>query len=455
MPSSDCGAQDIKTSVVIPVYNTEAYLEECLESILAQTQTGIEVILVDDGSTDGSVAIIDRYARTYPFIRKVQQEHEFQGTARNRGLALARGQYVYFMDSDDRIDPRLFETCYEVCEAQGLDFVTFDAHGFLDTPDATPLTDIFDRRELGLSGRIWRGADFWTGSYNRRGILYLCWLHYIRRDFLLENNLTFEERTYFEDNDWTLRLYLAAERLRYLPEQLCDHRWRSGSNMNEGFTVDLMRGCFRMHDVLLRLLDEQVDDDKRSMVKDVMGLNVNRYDRLAEVTPDSRRIGLLQEFVAHVGEGVGTYESEVDRFYMCIATLRHIMAATRGWEDQSVHSAARDAWAASLARVTSLSVAGKRVGVYGMGKMSDRFVKALEDADALHAEVTYLDTNAPTGGTYRGRPVVNIADAPELGLDCVVVASTKYRDEMTAAARRVLGESVAIEQLPKDFRIFS
>ena len=92
-----------KTSVIIPVYNTEDYLEECLDSVLAQTQREIEVILVDDGSTDSCPEIEHRYAERDPRVRVIMQENQRQGAARNRGLEQARGKYVYFMDSDDLI----------------------------------------------------------------------------------------------------------------------------------------------------------------------------------------------------------------------------------------------------------------------------------------------------------------------------------------------------------------
>ena len=87
-------ANMIKTSVIIPVYNTVEYLEECVESVLAQTQKEIEIFLIDDGSTDGSLEIIDRYVSEYPFIYKITQEHEYQGTARRFARQLRRGHHA-------------------------------------------------------------------------------------------------------------------------------------------------------------------------------------------------------------------------------------------------------------------------------------------------------------------------------------------------------------------------
>ena len=84
----------ITTSVIIPVYNTAEYLEECIDSVLAQDDGDIEVILVDDGSDDGSLEICERYAADHSCVSLLKQEHLFQGTARNRGLEAANGEFV-------------------------------------------------------------------------------------------------------------------------------------------------------------------------------------------------------------------------------------------------------------------------------------------------------------------------------------------------------------------------
>ena len=92
-------------SVIIPVYNTEKYLEACLDSVLGQTCGDIEAIVVNDGSTDGSASILSRYEERYPGkIRAVHQDNRGIGAVRNRGVIEARGKYIAFIDSDDRID---------------------------------------------------------------------------------------------------------------------------------------------------------------------------------------------------------------------------------------------------------------------------------------------------------------------------------------------------------------
>lgn len=108
-----------KVSVVIPVYNTERYLARCLESVLGQTERDLEIICVDDGSTDGSPEVLAQLARRDPRVRVLRQENKRQGAARNAGLAVALGDYVMFVDSDDWIPPDAVAKFLAVAEASG------------------------------------------------------------------------------------------------------------------------------------------------------------------------------------------------------------------------------------------------------------------------------------------------------------------------------------------------
>lgn len=109
-----------KVSVIIPVYNTATYLHSALDSICNQTIKDLEIILINDGSTDNSQSIIEEYARKDNRIKYLTQPNQRQGVARNNGLQLATGQYVYFMDSDDILDIDTLRQCYEICEKKSL-----------------------------------------------------------------------------------------------------------------------------------------------------------------------------------------------------------------------------------------------------------------------------------------------------------------------------------------------
>lgn len=109
-------------SIIVPVYNTAEYLEECIESVLNQTYKNIELILINDGSTDKSGEICKNYADKYP-IKYIFQPNQGVSVARNNGLDVATGKYVYFLDSDDSIDSRFIETSVDVAEKENTDIV--------------------------------------------------------------------------------------------------------------------------------------------------------------------------------------------------------------------------------------------------------------------------------------------------------------------------------------------
>ena len=126
--------QQPKVSIIIPVYNVEKWLRDCLDSVLAQTMQDLEVLCIDDASPDNSGMILDEYAGKDPRFRVFHlQQNQMQGHGRNLGLKDARGQYVYFLDSDDKITPESMEELYQICERDRLDGVFFDSQALFET----------------------------------------------------------------------------------------------------------------------------------------------------------------------------------------------------------------------------------------------------------------------------------------------------------------------------------
>ena len=107
---------EIAVSVILPVYNVERFLSQCLDSLIQQTLRNIEIICVDDGSTDRSVEILENYAKRDKRIRIVHQPNAGAGAARNSGMKIARGKYLSFLDSDDFYELEMLEKAYLKCE---------------------------------------------------------------------------------------------------------------------------------------------------------------------------------------------------------------------------------------------------------------------------------------------------------------------------------------------------
>lgn len=119
-------------SVVIPVYNAEKYLAECIESLLGQTLAGCEFIFVNDGSGDGSRALIEKYQRVHPCIRLINQSNQGVSAARNAGIAAACGEYIGFVDADDWVKPDMCEVMYHAAEQSRCDVVLANYEGTID-----------------------------------------------------------------------------------------------------------------------------------------------------------------------------------------------------------------------------------------------------------------------------------------------------------------------------------
>ena len=116
--------QDIKVSVIVPIYNTEKFLRKCIESIVNQTLEEIEIILINDGSTDNSHIVCEEYSRKYPKkIRYINNKNIGCSATRNLGISLAKGEYIAFVDSDDYIEQEMYQEMYEKAKKENLDIV--------------------------------------------------------------------------------------------------------------------------------------------------------------------------------------------------------------------------------------------------------------------------------------------------------------------------------------------
>lgn len=169
----------MKVSVIIPVYNVEKYLEECITSVLEQTLTDIEVICVDDGSTDQSYDILCRLQKKDNRIVILRQQNEFAGVARNKGIEVAQGDYLVFLDSDDFFEKDLLEKMYTACTRQNADICVCDADNYdnstgkyFDTgyyhKAAVPSCKTFSKKELGVNTFLFCYPMPWNKMFSKK-----------------------------------------------------------------------------------------------------------------------------------------------------------------------------------------------------------------------------------------------------------------------------------------------
>ena len=210
-------------SVIIPVYNVENYLRECVDSILSQTFTDFEIILVDDGSKDNSGAICDEYAANDNRIKVIHKENGGQSTARNTGFKEAMGEYVFFIDSDDFVTyNRFFEEVKELSK-NNADIIAYRYRKYYSLENTKSIGTPFLKTEYKEI------ADCLSDMVKTDTFFCSCWTKVIKRSLLTKNNVLFDENLCCEDMDWYYSVLEYAEKIAVLDKECINYRQRENS----------------------------------------------------------------------------------------------------------------------------------------------------------------------------------------------------------------------------------
>ena len=227
------GGRSVKISIIVPVYNVEGYLPACLESILAQTFSNFEVILINDGSTDRSAKICREFAQKDERIRLVTQENKGQVFARNRGLDYAQGEYITFVDADDRVAPHYLAARYEAALAQDAEVVVGEYYRYEEEGNQL-FYHIFEKDKR---VEVFENNDF-LSKFSQ--VLFTpVWGKLFKAD--LFKYVRFPNLSVHEDNFVIQKLYLLANRVAYVVDNLYCYQTRLGSMMRTEKSLQKIR----------------------------------------------------------------------------------------------------------------------------------------------------------------------------------------------------------------------
>jgi len=220
-----------KVSIIIPVYNVEKYIRQCLDSILQQTLKDIEIIIIDDGSTDNSKEIVDEYQSLWDNVMVFHKENGGQGSARNVGLQYATGEYIYFMDSDDYLEKNALESLYEEAHSKKLDILLFGAVIFTEEDALNDRMSQFAYSRIHCLNSVMSGKEAFCLTYPENEYVTSVCLRFYNRMFLERINLKFADGIIHEDEDFGVLSYVKADRVEIINENFYNRRLRSGSTM--------------------------------------------------------------------------------------------------------------------------------------------------------------------------------------------------------------------------------
>ena len=240
----------VKVSIIMPIYNVAPYLEETFDSILNQSLKDIEIIAVNDGSTDNSEEIIKKYQQRDTRIISFSQENQGQSVARNLALQHATGEYIYMMDSDDVLNgPDVLQTCYEYAQKNHADFIFFDRDWLME--DRTNFSVSLHSTAYAEENKAYDGESLLdllldTTSYN-----CVVWLLLIRHDHLKRLGLKFYPGIIHEDELFTTVLMLSSSSIYCLKQSFVKHRVRFASTVGTKFSRRNMDCYLTVADELL------------------------------------------------------------------------------------------------------------------------------------------------------------------------------------------------------------
>ena len=289
----------MKLSIIVPIYNVAPYLRKCVDSLLAQDISDYEIILVDDGSTDNSGAIADEltaYPQPLPkgkgvSMRVIHQENAGLSAARNTGIAVAQGEYIMFVDSDDYLQPNVLRTLMEPIERDNLDVLRFRYQNVRENGEAfAPYKDMTNYNDYSTLP-----TDGLTFLNERMGNQCYAWQFILRSKLCREE--IFTPSIYFEDTDWTPRMLLRAERVASTELVVYNYLWREGSiTLSQ---KDIQKQRKQLHDKLnllekLNTWGNQVAD-RRWFDGMISGLVINIVGIIASLFYSERK-----QYIRHI-----------------------------------------------------------------------------------------------------------------------------------------------------------
>ncbi|MFA5650342.1 MAG: glycosyltransferase [Proteiniphilum sp.] len=224
-----------KVSVIIPVYNTEAYVEAAVRSIMNQTLRDIEIIIINDGSTDNSLSVIKKLAGEDVRVQYFSQVNQGQSVARNAGVEKAEGKYLYFMDSDDFLNENALEQCYLKSEELKIDFILFNAQ-VLNKDNEFGISYDYKAPVLDEE-KIYSGKEMLSLLLDQKTYRCSPCIHFIRFETVRQFNISYFPGIIHEDELFAALLYFQSSRVAYINSTFFQRRYRADSVMTKRYAM--------------------------------------------------------------------------------------------------------------------------------------------------------------------------------------------------------------------------
>ena len=435
----------MKVSVIIPVYNTEKYLAECLDSILNQTLDSYEIIIVNDGSTDGSLQLINQYAKRYSNISVINQNNQKQGAARNAGLKVANGEYVCFIDSDDMLEKNALDYCYNLASKINLDMITYAADIFGDIIGKSSEQYFFHKRINDIN-KVMYGVDFIKRYYYRVSMLNITFTLYLRT-FLLNNKLFFLEKTFYEDLEFYYRTMECNPRMMIIDNEFYHRRYRDNSVMTSSKTeLSVMNKIYIYENIMKKSIN---------IVKSLYTMVGMRGIRRA--LQESKKINLALE--QNVLNNVYNTIKKIDMRDCNISVLIDIQYCSfflndiekKYKFDERVYQIVNESLKEVLLKIDFYN-ARKTLGIYGRGDDCNIFLDLIERMfGKFRCKIINIQTDFIDKENSKKQNLFCVKNLTNVSMDTILIGTFYYENEIKENIRKYIKPEYEVFSLKNDF----
>lgn len=432
---------DMDITVIIPIYNVERYLEQCLKSVVDQSIPFDEVILVNDGSKDGSLLICEKYASKYTYFRLINQSNKGLSSARNIGVKKARCKYVMFLDSDDFLKPNTVLRLKSELRKLQIDAIFFDAD-IICEEGCKINKNIYDRSKTELDGRYMSGLDFFVECYPKNYVVSAC-LAVFKKSILFENNIFFPEGVYFEDNYFSFVFLNNANSIMYISEKLYLRRYRKNSITTSDFSekklVDYIIVGLLIWDKVMSLDLLKMKEIFFEYIDDYFGIVLQNYQLCLKKDIDlGKRTGLFLEQIVKkyiiILELHLNYIEDFSLFTKVLSNLNYIQIwnlGDGGYIEKIIRCVVEKQKKFYTKLLYELPLQEKvSVGIYGTGKHTKGLLELYRRLiGRIKCDLIFLDSYINDDGLYELNKIINYQKVDEK-IQLVIISSFIYEKEM-------------------------
>lgn len=444
----------VKISIIIPAFNVEKYIKKAIESCLNQTLKAIEVIVINDGSTDATGEICKGYELEYTNVKYYETVNQGLSMARNEGLKYVQGEYVCFLDADDWLESQALQKCYEELVNNKLDYIFFDS---IQEDEDGIYIDI--SKHSMESDRIYSGEELAEIYCKKGNIHHEAWRCICSYDFLKAFEIKFIPGIYYEDMPYQMKLLLSAKRIKYLSEGLYHYTIRNGSIMRSSMNMKKIESIFHIAEYMLNSIrDNKSFIWKVYVSKQLKGLfefNLFQVSHscVCELSKYKEEILLYKRNLIDIVMDIFTDINEGET-YRVLANLLEPLILSLDINDGQMIEKLEEVFRVNQNNVREklsllpFSDGCKKIGIYGSGFSADSILELYcKLVGPINSQIIYIDSKKKSGESkHLGFDVYNVNDLNSTEITDIVILSFMYEEEIYNTIKKIYGKRYVIHK---------